>query len=190
MKTTMQGGVLVALGLATILCVCGETQATGRLSVSVTINDGPAACTFTVFVSATNPGPIGGKAPGTVYTSGACGPAIDVPAGVYDVKAVNTTLWDQPEKWSRAIRVVDGGTQNVSLAFEAGNMNLNFSCTPCRAEVHRPGGGAALSSQCGSGSRQLSTGTYDVRFQLGPDLEVWRRGIVISRGRTRGVKPF
>jgi hypothetical protein len=190
MKTTMRYGVLIGLSLAVIYCACGVAEAAGRLSVSVTINEGPSACTFTLLVSAANPGPIGGKAPGAVYTTGACGPAVDLPAGIYDVKVVNTTLWDKPEKWSRAINVADGVTKNVTLAFEAGNMNLNFSCTPCRAEVHPPGGGATLSSQCGTGSRQVSIGTYDVRFQLGPDLEVWKRGIVISKGDTRGVKPF
>ena len=190
MKTTMRSVVLIGLSLAAIWCVCGEAEAAGRLSVSTTINEGASTCTFTLFVSAANPGPIGGKAPGTAFTTGACGPAVDVPAGLFDVKAVNTTLWDQPEKWSRSIAVVEGATKNVALAFEAGLMNLNFSCTPCRAEVQKVGGGALLSSQCGSGSRQLSTGTYDVRFQLGPDLEVWKRGIVISKGATRGVKAF
>jgi hypothetical protein len=190
MRTTLRGAVMMGSSLAVIWCVAAAAEAAGRISVSVTINEGPSACTFTVYVSATSPGPIGGKAPGTAYTTGVCGPAVEVPAGLYDVKAVNTTLWDQPEKWSRAITVAEGGTKSLSFAFEAGMMNLNFTCTPCRAEVHRAGEAASLSSQCGTGSRQLSTGTYDVRFQLGPDLEVWKRGIAITKNRTLAVKPF
>lgn len=190
MTGRLRGAGVVGLGVLSIWCSAGAAQAAGRISVSATINGGPSACTFTVFVAATSPGPIDGKAPGTVYTTGACGPAVDVSAGLFDVKIVNTTLWDQPEKWSRAIRVTDRVTKALSFSFEAGMMNLNFTCTPCRAEVHRAGEAASLSSQCGTGSRQLSTGTYDVRFQLGPDLEVWKRGIVITRGRTLAVKPF
>ena len=188
---TMRTQVLFGLSLTVLWCAGGPAEAAGRLAVSVTVNDvGPSTCSFTAFVSAASPGPIGGKAPGTAYTTGACGLAVDVPAGLYDVKAVYTPAWDQPEKWSKGIKVADGAQQNVTLAFETGNMNFTFGCTPCRAEVQKAGGGAPLSSQCGSGSRQLSTGTYDVRFQLGAELEVWKRGIDITKGRTRAVKPF
>jgi len=188
---TMRNRVLLGLGLAVLWCPGGPAEAAGRLGVSVTVNDvGPSQCSFTAYVSAANPGAIGGKAPGSVYTTGACGLAVGVPAGLYDVKAVYTPAWDQPEKWSKKIKVADGAQQNVTLAFETGNMNFTFGCTPCRAEVQKAGGGAALSSQCGSGIRQLSTGTYDVHFHLGPELEVWKRGIDITKGRTRAVKPF
>lgn len=191
MKTTMRSRVLLGLGLAAICCADGMAEAAGRISVSVTANDvGPSQCSFTAFVSVASPGPIGGKPPGTAYTTGACGLAVDVPAGLYDVKAVYTPLWDQPEKWSRGVRVADGVTQNVTLAFEFGNMNFAFDCHPCRAEVQKTGGGAALSSQCGAGSRSLSIGTYDVHFRLGTELEVWKRGIEITKGHTRAVKPF
>lgn len=185
-------GRMALLGLVAVVCVvgAGRLEASGRLAVSVTVNDAGYSCNFTAYVSPANPGAIGGKAPGSVYTTGGCGLAVDVPAGLYDVKVVHTPAWDQPEKWSHAVKVTDGATQNVTLAFELGNMNLTFGCTPCRAEVQKAGGGAALSSQCGSGIRQLSIGTYDVRFQLGSQLEVWKRGIDITKGNTRGVKPF
>ena len=187
---TMRTQVLFGLSLTVLWCAGGPAEAAGRLAVSVTVNDvGPSTCSFTAFVSAASPGPIGGKAPGTAYTTGACGLAVDVPAGLYDVKAVYTPAWDQPEKWSKGVKVVEGAQQNVALAFETGNMNFTFGCTPCRAEVQKPGG-TKLSSQCGSGNRQLSTGIYDVRFQLGAELEVWKRGIDITKSRTRAVKPF
>jgi len=178
--------------MLTVLLACGagRLEAAGRLAVSVTVNDAVYQCSFTAYVSAANPGAIGGKAPGSIYTTGNCGLAADVPAGLYDVKVVHTPAWDQPEKWSKGVKVVDGATQNVTLAFELGNMNLTFGCTPCTAHVNKAGGGAELTSQCGSGIRQLSIGTYDVRFQLGAQLETWKRGIDITKGATRAVKPF
>jgi hypothetical protein len=106
------------------------------------------------------------------------------------VKVINTTLWDQPEMWKRSVEIRDGATKTAPFAFEAGFLNLVFDCSPCRAEVHPSVGDTPLSSQCGSGLRQISTGTYDIRYQLGPDLEVWKRGIVITKGQTVGVKPF
>jgi hypothetical protein len=190
MKTTLRVVSLLGLNLALIWCAAGGAEAAGKIAVSATINEGASACTFTVLVAATSPGPIGGKAPGAVYTTGSCGPAVDVPAGLYDVKIVNTTLWDQPEKWSRGVRVTDGATKSVAFAFEAGLMHLTFTCTPCVARIYKVGTTATMNSACEARSRQLSTGTYDAHFQLGSDLEVWKRGIAITKGRTQGVKPF
>lgn len=190
MRRAMRSAVLIATSVAMIWTVTGTAEAAGKITVTATINEGPSPCSFTLYVATVSPVPIGGKPPGTAFTTGACGPAIEVPAGLYDLKVVNTTLWDQPEKLSRGIRVSDGVTKTAAFAFEAGMMHLNFTCTPCRAEVHKVGATATMSSGCDAFSRQLSTGTYDVRYQLGPELEVWKRGIAITKGTTVGVKPF
>jgi len=46
-------------------------------------------------------------------------------------------LWDQPEKWRRSIKVVDGATKSVPFAFEAGH-EPQLSVAPLQAEVQRP----------------------------------------------------
>jgi hypothetical protein len=183
----MKGGIVQVLtGLAVvavILSAPARSEAAGRLDVNGTNNDTRTQCSFTVFVSSASSGPIGGKAPGTQYMTGGCGLAVEVLAGLYDVKVVYPIAWDQPEKWIRKVQVTDGATQNVSGAFETGFMNFTFACTPCRAEIHKAGDAAVfLTSGCGGGSREISTGTYDIRFQLGAHL-------VLDCHNTRNVLP-
>jgi hypothetical protein len=157
MTKTLSAVVFVMVGLAGL---ADAQDAPGRLDVRLTANGAPAAGSFEILPSQ------GGPAVG----QGPAGTPLDVPAGVYDVKATLTEAIDRPTRSRGGVEVEAGADRVLRIDFQVGRVTLlckkDGETVSADVALRRPGRSSWLPAvQCGV-PFLVSGGTYEADVTL------------------------
>ena len=168
MTKTLCTVVFLMVGLAGL---AGAQDAPGKLDVRLTANGSPASGSFEVLPS--QGGPAVGQSP--------AGTPVDVPAGVYDVKATLTEAIDRPSRSRGGVEVEAGAVRVLRIDFQVGRVTLlcrkDGETVAADVSLRRPGRSSWLPAvHCGV-PFLVSGGTYEADVTL----EGAATGILVPR---------